>query len=186
MWWLAAVRGTDRGATTIDGRADVAPTMPFCELPLFPAPSSPRDGVLPVISINRCGRLLDNPAGALTLVPCGNISYVDQRLINTVSNNAKRRLKIELSMPCGECAYACTSRRLSFDLGHFLGWRLPNRAPCKLHKPPESNRKRLHYSNEAGFRNFRNWAKAEWPLCSGRRGKRTSVPECSKVGSCNQ
>lgn len=158
VWWLAAVRGTDRGATTIDGGADVAPTMPFCELPLFPAPSSPRDGVLPVISINRCGRLLDNPAGALTLVPCGNISYVDQRLINTVSNNAKRRLKIELSMPCGECAYACTSRRLSFDLGHFLGWRLPNRAPCNLHKPPEGNRKRLHYSNEAGFPNVRNWA----------------------------
>lgn len=135
--------------------------MPFCELPLFPTPSSPRDGVLPVISIDRCRRLLDNPARALTLVPCGNISNVDQRLIDTVSNNAKRRLKIELSMPCGECAYACTSRRLSFDPGHFLGWRLPNRAPCNLHKPPESNRKRLHYSNEAGFPNVRNWARAD-------------------------
>ncbi len=160
-WWLAAVRGTNWEATAIDGGADVAATMPFCELPLFPTPSSPRDGVLPVISIDRCRRLLDNPARALTLVPCGNISNVDQRLIDTVSNNAKRRLKIELSMPCGECAYACTSRRLSFDPGHFLGWRLPNRAPCNLHKPPESNRKRLHYSNEAGFPNVRNWAQSD-------------------------
>lgn len=90
---LVAARATDRRATAINRGAEVAATMPFCELPFRPIPSSPRKGVLSVFGFDSRRRILDNPARTVTVVSCRDISRVDQRLIDTVSNHAKRRLE---------------------------------------------------------------------------------------------
>jgi hypothetical protein len=95
--------------------------------------------MLSVIGFDRRGWLCNNPARTVPLISCWRKAHSDQRLIDAAADQAKCRLKVELSMPLGQRTDACTSRRSGFDLGYFLFWRFADGASCDLHKTPESD-----------------------------------------------